>query len=100
MSLLDELKKWTCGKCSQPLDVKPYPKGRGFRLDCKGTNESPHRLRIYFDGFREDASLPAKVTSLPAPRGNRASELLSRVRGLVGDKEKDNDGNGIERKAA
>lgn len=86
-----------CVICKQGMNLTPYPKGRGYKLDCKGTDTEPHRVRVYVDGFRKDSALlkpvPEKVLPVsPEPRGNRASELLSRVRGLVGKKEGENVG--------
>lgn len=51
----------------------------------------PHRLRIYLEGFRKDASfLPApRVTAVelevPVSRTSRAKELLARAAALAGE---------------
>jgi hypothetical protein len=81
---------WICPLCNQPLSLLPYPKGRGFRLDCKGSDAIPHRLRIYLDGFRKNSPfLVAKVAgaSPEESRSSRVKALLSRVRDLTGSKE-------------
>jgi len=65
------------------LSLQEYGTGRGFRLSCKGTDEVPHNLRIYLQGFRKDAPfLPAPKISGVAPK-TRAASLLARVRGHV-----------------
>lgn len=72
---------WFCPLCKEQLQLKPYPKGGGFVLLCKGTDAVPHRLRIYLDGFRKDAPflLPPKVAGEPHPRKNRLAELKARA---------------------
>ncbi len=88
---------WVCPLCNSLLTLTPYPKGRGFRLDCKGTDTIPHRLRIYLDGFRKDSPFLVGPKVSPVVSNNRAGALLSRVRGLVEKGEKNSDGqNGKE----
>lgn len=82
---------WCCPLCNSPLILTEYPSKRGWRLTCKGTDAIPHRLRIYLEGFRKDASfLPApRVTAVelevPVPKTSRAKELLARAAALAGE---------------
>jgi hypothetical protein len=84
-----QLDSWACPLCNSEmiLDVWKNPSGTkpGFKLTCKGTDEVPHRLRIFLEGFRKDASfLPGpKVSPAEAPRTSRAKELLARAERLA-----------------
>lgn len=73
------LDSWFCPLCGEKLELRPYPKGGGFRLDCFGSAEVPHRLRLYLDKFRKDASF------LPQPKVGRAKELLARAERLASE---------------
>lgn len=74
---------WFCPLCKEKLEMRAYPKGKGFVLVCKGTEAVPHRLRIYLDGFRPDAPflLGPKVEGEAHPvRKSKIAELLERAR--------------------
>jgi hypothetical protein len=81
---------WSCPACGSHLSVTPYPnktgKYPGFRLDCFGTDEKPHRLRIYLDKFGIGAAAfaPEKtVAAVEAPRNSRVKDLLARAEKLA-----------------
>jgi hypothetical protein len=81
---LENTFEWFCPLCKQKLSLTPYPKGGGFRLDCFGTDEVPHRLRIYLDKFRKDASfLPGPKVEPQPPRNSRVKDLLARAERLA-----------------
>jgi len=80
------LGSWACPLCNSPLILSEYPSKRGFRLTCKGTDSIPHRLRIYLEGFRKDASflpVPKVETVAEAPRNSRVKDLLARASRLA-----------------
>jgi hypothetical protein len=78
------LDSWFCPLCGQALALTPYPKGGGFRLDCYGADSVPHRLRIYLDKFRKDASfLPGPKVSAETQHNSRIKELLARAEKLA-----------------
>ena len=85
----NSLDSWTCPLCNSPLILTEYPSKRGFRLTCKGTDSVPHRMRIYLEGFRKDASfLPGpKVAPVETPRTSRVKDLLSRAARLAEEKQ-------------
>lgn len=76
---------WGCPICGQVLAVTPYanPKGKrpGFRLDCYGTDESPHRLIVYLHGYKDGAAFPNTETKSGEASviQTRAESLLERV---------------------
>jgi hypothetical protein len=72
----NSLSNWACPLCNSLLNLTEYPSKRGWRLTCKGTDAVPHRLRIYLEGMRKDASF------LPAPRVTAASRPFCEL-GLV-----------------
>ena len=79
------LDSWACPLCNSPLILTEYPSKRGFRLTCKGIDAVPHRLRIYLEGFRKDASFLPAPAVMPAPRNSRVKDLLTRAERLAGE---------------
>jgi hypothetical protein len=83
------LGNWCCPLCNSPFIVTEYPSKRGYRLTCKGTDEIPHRLRLYLEGYRKDAAFlvtgSAVELEVPAPKTSRAKELLARAAALAGE---------------
>ena len=73
-----KISEWVCPVCGQELILEEFESRRGFKLTCKGSDSIPHRLRIYLENFRKDASfLPAA----PASKKTRIAEMLQRVKG-------------------
>jgi hypothetical protein len=86
--MVKSLDSWVCPLCNSSLILTEYPSKRGFRLTCKGTDAIPHRIRIYAEGFRKDASfLPGpKVSPVEiTPRNSRTKDLLARAARLAGE---------------
>jgi hypothetical protein len=74
----EKISEWLCPVCSQELMLSEFPSKRGFLLKCKGSDSIPHRLRIYLENFRKDASfLPASASS----KKTRIAQMLERVKG-------------------
>lgn len=86
---MEKLDKWLCPVCNGEMILTqfPNPSGRkpGFKLQCKGSDAVPHRLRIFLEGFRADVSfLPApKIATENLPRNSRSKELLERAARLA-----------------
>jgi len=73
-----KISEWVCPVCGQELNFSEYRSRRGFLLVCKGSDTVPHRLRIYLENFRKDASfLPASASS----KKTRIAQMLERVKG-------------------
>jgi hypothetical protein len=83
------LDSWACPLCNSPLilDTWKNPSGKkpGFKLTCKGIDAVPHRLRIFLEGFRMDASFLPPPAVMPAPQNSRVKDLLSRAERLAGE---------------
>jgi hypothetical protein len=81
---VEKISEWVCPVCGQNLLLDPFksneekpPSKRGFLLRCKGSDSIPHALRIYLQGFREDAPfLPSPTVSKKA----RIQQLLARAK--------------------
>ncbi len=72
-----KLSEWVCPVCGQDLNFSEFKSQRGFLLVCKGSDGIPHRLRIYVENFRKDASfLPAP----PSSKKTRLAQMLDRVK--------------------
>src|SRR5258708_5919149 len=73
----EKISEWVCPVCGQELNLSEFKSQRGFLLVCKGSDGIPHRLRIYLENFRKDASF------LPAPSSSkktRLAQMLDRVK--------------------
>jgi len=74
----EKISEWVCPICGQELILSEFKSKRGFRQVCKGSDAIPHRLRIYTENFRKDASfLPTSNSSKKA----RIAQMLERVKG-------------------
>jgi hypothetical protein len=72
-----KISEWVCPLCGQELILSEYKSRRGFVLLCKGAENLPHRLRIYLENFRKEASfLPGSTSS----KKERIQQMLNRVK--------------------
>ena len=72
-----KISEWVCPLCGQELNLVEFKSKRGFLLVCKGADDVPHRLRIYLENFRKDASF---LPSSPSSKKQRVQQLLERVK--------------------
>lgn len=86
---MERIDTWVCPLCHSELILTPWanPSGKkpGFKLQCYGTDAVPHRMRIFLEGFRVDASfLPAPaVPRAETLQKSRLKELLRRAESLA-----------------
>jgi hypothetical protein len=76
-----KISEWVCPLCKQELILAEFKSKRGFLLVCKGADEVPHRLRIYLENFRKDASF---LPSSPSSKKERVQQMLARVKAGAG----------------
>jgi len=77
----EKISEWVCPLCRQEMILTEFKSKRGFLLVCKGADRVPHRLRIYLENFRKDASfLPGSASS----KKERIQQMLNRVKAGAG----------------
>jgi len=76
---------WSCPACGQPFNSRSNKseKRKCLIFVCLGASVIPHVLKIYRDGFRDDAPFLIVANDTPG-RKTRAGALLERVKALSG----------------